>query len=100
MKTYKNNFSFYMALTLGVFFILFILLSITGCGTTTYKKLPSEKVVVTETKEVYRVEKCDVPNLSSICDFSGEHFTPTEKLLNCVIAQKRALDICSGNIKE
>lgn len=82
----------------SIIFILSVIL-FTGCATTQYKQLPPEKVVVTEIQEKVVVKPCPVPDLSKVCDFKGDFFTPTEKLLQCIIAQKRALELCK-NIKE
>lgn len=65
-----------------------------GCSTVKVKQLEGETVVKIEKVKEYVVEKCNVPN--NLCEFSGEGFIPTEKLLNCVITQKHYLDICSG----
>lgn len=85
---------------LNIVFIITIAFIIFGCGTTTFKQLPPEKVVVTETQDVVRVEKCEVPDLSKICTFTGDYFGPTERLLNCVIAQKKVLDYCAGKTND
>lgn len=81
-------------------FNLLVLLSIglfiVGCGgKTTITKVP-ETVVKIETVKEYVVEKCDVP--ADLCEFTGEGFVPTEKLLDCVIVQKHFLEVCSGKL--
>lgn len=37
--------------------------------------------------------KCPIPKID--CDFNGEGFEPTKKLLECVIKQKKVLDLCT-----
>lgn len=76
-------------------FLIFFVLVLSGCGVK-YKELPAKVIVNTEIVEKVVIKPCPVPDLSKVCDFSGDKFTPTEKLLNCVIEQKRVLDICSN----
>ena len=76
--------------------LIFVSLFLVGCATTKIKQLSGETVVKIEKVKEYVVEKCHVPD--DLCEFSGEGFIPTEKLLNCIIIQKRYLDICSGKI--
>lgn len=74
--------------------LLFIIVLLNGCASTKVKEVKGETVVKIETVKEYVIEKCNVPG--DLCEFSGDGFVPTEKLLNCVITQKRYLDICSG----
>lgn len=81
-------FNLLMLVGLGLFII--------GCGgKTTITKVP-ETVVKIETVKEYVVEKCTVPK--DLCEFTGEGFVPTEKLLDCVILQKHFLKVCSGEL--
>lgn len=73
---------------------LFFIILLNGCASTKVKEVKGETVVKIETVKEYVIEKCVVPD--NLCEFSGEGFEPTEKLLNCVITQKHYLDICSG----
>lgn len=77
-----------------IFSLLFIGLMFIGCGVS-YKQLPAEKVPVTQIQEKVVVKSCPIPDLSQVCNFTGEGFVPTEKLLNCVVAQKKVLDSCT-----
>lgn len=74
--------------------ILIAMFLFTGCCT----KLPPEQVITIETKIVKVPVPCEVPKLN--CDFKGDGFVPTTKLLECLIQHKRALEVCSNkNIK-
>jgi len=77
-----------------IFSILFIMLLMGGCTTAP----PKEKIVtVYKTKNVYIPQPCDA---KVTCDFSGDGFVPTKKLLECVVKQKRALEYCrQGGMK-
>lgn len=74
--------------------LFFIIVLLSGCASTKIKEVKGETVVKIEKVKEYVVEKCNVPD--KLCEFSGNGFVPTEKLLNCVITQKHYLDICSG----
>ena len=54
----------------------------------------SKQTVVSdiEIQKVYVPVKCEVPEVH--CDFKGEGYTPTQKLLECIVLQKRALEVC------
>lgn len=56
----------------------------------------SKQTVVSdiEIQKVYVPVKCEVPEVH--CDFKGEGYTPTQKLLECIVLQKRALEVCRG----
>ena len=56
-------------------------------------KVEPEIRTVYKTKEVKVPVKCEVPKV--ICDFSGEGFTPTIKLLECIKEQKEIIKRCS-----
>lgn len=71
-------------------FVLPIMLFI-GCSTHEIRK---EVVEVVDTVEVSKPVPCKVDNFT--CDFTGDLYTPTYKLLTCVIIQKRIIEICSG----
>ena len=69
-------------------FVVFIIAMLSGCA----KKEPCEPKIVTE----YKTIETKVPVMVEVpeidCDFSGEGIEPTQKLLECVILQKRVLD--------
>lgn len=78
--------------TFTILFCVVVLASVlAGCGVKTITK--TELVVDTQTQDVYIPVKCEIPEIS--CEFKGEGFVPTEKLLDCVIKQKRAIEICT-----
>lgn len=74
--------------------LFFIIVLLSGCASTKVKEVKGETVVKIEKVKEYVIEKCNVPD--NLCEFSGNGFIPTEKLLNCVVTQKHYLDICSG----
>jgi len=46
---------------------------------------------------VYKVQKVYIPKPCDVtveCDFTGDGYEPTMKLLRCVVKQKRALEYC------
>jgi len=64
-------------------------LMLTGCFED--PKPPEKEVVIkTETQKVNTPVTCEVPKVT--CDFKGDGFTPTIKLLECVAKQKYILD--------
>lgn len=65
-----------------------------GCG----QQPEPEPMIKIKTEYVYKTVPCVVPKIN--CEFSGEGYTPTKKLLACVIEQKKALELCSGQNKE
>ena len=77
MKIYKIMF-----LLIPLFFI--------GC-------VKKEPIKVYEIVEVPKIIVCTPPKVT--CDFKGEGWTPTIKLVECIMEQKRAIEYCS-NIKE
>lgn len=79
-----------------IFSILLIALALTSCAGTTP---PANEVIVYKYKDVMIPVPCDT---DVKCDFSGEGYVPTKKLLQCVIEQKHALDYCkqSGSTKD
>ena len=72
--------------------ILITLFVLTGC---TYKQPEPvvKTVVVTEIKEVKVPVPCKVPKVT--CDFNAPGFSPINKMLECIIMQKRALESIS-----
>lgn len=49
------------------------------------------EVIVYKPKEVYVQQPCDV---EVKCEFGGEGYVPTSKLVQCIIEQKKALEYC------
>lgn len=68
---------------------MFIVLAFTACS------IPQKKEVVTltDTVEVKTAVKCEVPKLD--CEFSGTGVKPGQKLLQCVILQKKIIEACT-----
>lgn len=65
-------------------------------------KVVEEEIKPTKSK-IQIVEKvvpvsCKIPKLD--CDFSGTNFEPTQKMLECVILQKKILEDCSKPIQD
>lgn len=50
-----------------------------------------------QTVEVKVPVACELPKIE--CDFSGNAFVPTQKLLECIIIQKKLLKKCSEPIE-
>jgi len=72
-----------------VFFLVFLL---HGCAS---KPCPEPPVVTLyKEKVVYKETPCKVPDFT--CDFSGEGYDPTVKLLECISLQKRIIETCQG----
>ena len=77
--------------------IVLIFLVITGCSK------PKPKVV---TKTIYKIKTRvvlrDVPVMVPIisCNFKGVGYTPTIKLIECVIKQKKVLDTLRSSYLE
>ena len=69
--------------------LITIVILFTGCNV---PSTPEPIQIVHETTEVSRVTKCVSPEVD--CNFEGSGYTPTKKLLQCVIEQKRALEVC------
>lgn len=76
--------------TLTLLFIGCLGMLLSGCSEK-QECLPEVQVVY-KTIEVPKVTSCKSPTV--ICDFSGDGYKPTKKLLECVVAQKRALEVC------
>ncbi len=83
-----------MKILSSVLVILISMLLFTGCAQ------KHEPIIITEVdvqEKVVESGKCNIPEIS--CDFKGEGFEPTKRLLECVILQKKYLDICTGKTK-
>lgn len=71
--------------------IISLIILLNGCGEQTDPLKPtSTKVQIVERKVIVA---CEIPKIE--CEFSGEGFIPTKKLLECVKIQKEALRICT-----
>lgn len=68
---------------------------LSGCG-----KEPEPTIItkIEVQEKIVESNTCKIPEIT--CDFQGEGFEPTKRLLECVILQKRYLDICTGKTKE
>lgn len=71
-----------------------IAMMLSGCTTTV--NTPERLVVKQEVVEKKVIVGCQLPKIE--CEFTGEGFTPTEKLLDCVQKQKKALELCQEQI--
>jgi len=69
--------------------ITFTTLLLIGCSDKN-PEVEHDVVVVTKIKKVYIETGCKVPKIK--CDFKGEGFEPTIKLLECTSLQKHVLD--------
>lgn len=76
--------------------ILGIGLAVILSGCTTTVNTPERLVVKQEVVETKVLVGCKLPKIE--CDFTGEGFVPTEKLLDCVQKQKKALELCQEQI--
>lgn len=61
-----------------------------GC---TKEECKPEIQTIYKTETIVKTIPC--PTIKVDCDFKGEQFVPTKKLLDCVILQKRALELCN-----
>lgn len=71
-----------------------IAMILSGCVSTV--NTPERLVVKQEVVETKVLVGCQLPKIE--CEFTGEGFTPTEKLLDCVQKQKKALELCQEQI--
>lgn len=69
--------------------ISFWLIALFFLGCTKPIKIINKDQIVKEKVMV----KCSIPKID--CEFSGENFEPTKKLLACVIKQKKAIELCT-----
>lgn len=76
-----------------ILFLLGLVVAVSqGCSC---KNTETTKTVVsTDVVKVNIPVACQFPKV--VCDFGGEGFVPTEKLLDCVIIQKRLMEACSA----
>jgi hypothetical protein len=75
-----------------IFNLLSLILAVvifTGCAGKQEECVPTR---VVETQKVYIAVPCESPKVK--CDFKGNGFEPTTKLLACIVEQKRALEVC------
>jgi hypothetical protein len=86
--------------TLILMFII-IIFSLNGCSQKQECPPAPDPIidVVYETKEVMVETPCVLPAPIK-CDFKGEGYIPSIKLLECVIEQKRMLEYCTGKTKK
>jgi hypothetical protein len=66
---------------------------IVGCSNTTTTEQLQPCSAKVETVEVKVPVACQIPKVT--CDFSGENFEPTQKLLDCLILHKKLLKACT-----
>jgi len=70
---------------------LFVLIGLTGCSLCPKPPQPEPRIIY-KVKEVKVPVKCKIPKIN--CDFNGTNFQPTVKLLECIVKQKRAIEMC------
>lgn len=77
---------------------LLLILPIVFIGCFSNKEVCKEPKVITKVEVVEKIVpiKCKVPEVH--CEFGGDDFEPTKKLLECIVEQKRALEVCRDNI--
>jgi len=63
-----------------------------GCACKEPEPVIMYKTII-ETKDVYIEVPCKVPVVK--CDFKGDGYTPTVKLLECISEQKKAIESCN-----
>jgi len=79
------------------YIVVILSIVLTGCATTQ----PVKPVVMTQI--VYKTKIVKVPVICKHepvkCDFTGTGYTPTIKLLECIVTQKRVIESCDHNSK-
>lgn len=93
MVTDKEKLWFVLSTIIAMFVGIGLAVSMSGCTTV---NTPERLVVKQEVVETKVMVGCQLPKIE--CDFTGEGFTPTEKLLDCVQRQKKALELCQEQI--
>ena len=78
------------------FLALIISFLISGCVTT--KVTDTKYVTVTETIDNKVAVKCEIPKVE--CEFSGQGVVPGQKLLKCIVLQKKIIEACTKQIEE
>lgn len=78
-----------------IFSIILLTLFLVGCGE---EIIRTEYLRDVDTVEVYKPVPCKVEGFT--CDFTGDNYIPTYKLLTCVIMQKKIIEICTGKNNE
>ena len=86
-----ENAKFYLVFITLILIVLFC----TGCCNTVAQT--TKTVVSTDVVQVKVPVACQFPKIA--CNFDGEGFTPTEKLLECVVIQKQLMDACSVSLE-
>ncbi|EPU3829058.1 hypothetical protein ACVWU4_001039 [Campylobacter coli] len=79
----------YIRFCILLILVAFIISLLSACSTTTITK----PVIKTETVEVKIPVKCKVPEIT--CDLKGNDFEVIGKMLECIVEQKRAIEVCS-----
>lgn len=75
-----------------LFLLALIVLVCEGCCGKSQSEA-TKTVVSTDVVQVKLPVACQFPKVA--CDFGGDGFVPTEKLLDCIIIQKRLMEKCS-----
>ena len=80
---------------IAFFYISMVVIILTGCKEKEDTLKPtSSKVQIVERKIIV---KCELPEVE--CEFTGEGFEPTRKLLECIKTQKEAIRICNETLE-
>lgn len=62
-----------------------------GCAAKEDRLCPNSQKVIVQEKKV--VVSCKIPKIE--CEFTGENFEPTKKLIECLKKQKEAIKLCN-----
>ena len=68
---------------------LLVVILLTGCTT----KEVTKPIIKTEVVEVKVPVKCKVPKVE--CNLNANDFDVIPKMLECIVEQKRAIEVCS-----
>ena len=72
-------------------FLSLIAVTFFGCSTEQDRLVPNSQQVIVQEKKV--IVSCKIPEIE--CEFSGNKFEPTRKLIECLKKQKEAIRICN-----
>lgn len=76
--------------------LFIVLLSLLACSSKTYRPVnlqPTSNKIIVQEKIV--TVKCKIPKID--CEFTGDNYVPTKKLIECISLQKKAIEVCNEN---